>query len=646
MKTMQIRGGAGDVTQAAPNTRAQDNLYLAVNSDWIEHAEIPADHSGISAFQVMADDLEKQLMADFAGFAKGEQLPDVPNFAKAVELYKLALDFDKRNKEGAKPIKPDFELLSGILDFADYNLKAADLYKAGLGLPFSISVEPDMKNTKVNALYTAGPSTVLPDTTQYGTEAGDKLLAVYEKQTANLLHLAGVDESKAADIAAKAVAYDKEIAKFVKSNEEWADYPAIYNPMKTSDFVAKFKSFKMQYFLENIFGKLPERVIVEDPRYLDNAESLLNQDHFAEIKSWLLAGFINGAASSLSEDFRNAAFPFRQALSGARELPNHEKFAYRTANGMFSEVVGVYYGQKYFGEAAKKDVEDMVKKMLAIYEERLSKNDWLSEATKKQAIVKLQALRLKIGYPDKIEKIYDRLTISPEASLYYNQRSASQELIAYNIEQLNREVDRDLWAMPGNLVNACYDPSRNDLTFPAAILQKPFYSKDQSRADNYGGIGTVIGHEVSHAFDNNGAQFDEFGNMKKWWTEADYAEFKKRTQQEIDLFDGIQYGAGKLNGKQIVSENIADQGGLTVALEALKGEQNTDLKSFYENFARVWATKDTPQIIQTLLALDVHAPGPLRANVQSQCQEDFYQVFGVKEGDGMYLEPEKRVVIW
>lgn len=644
MKTFKVRGGSGDLTKAAPGTRAQDNLYLAVNSDWIKKAVIPADHAGISAFQIMADDLEKQLMKDFAGFAQGGQLPDVKNFAKAVALYKLALDFDTRNKQGAQPVKPDLDLLAGILDFTDYNLKAADIYKANLGLPFTISVEPDMKNTKVNAVYTAGPSTLLPDTSQYGTPAGDKLLAVYEKQTEHLLTLAGVDQ--AAEIAQQAIAYDKQIAKVVKSNEEWADYPAIYNPMKTTDFIAKFKSFKMEYFLTNVFGKVPERVIVEDPRYLDHADSLLNQDHFEEIKSWLLANLINAAASSLSEEFRQAAFPFHQALSGARALPSHERFAYRRANSMFSEVVGVYYGQKYFGEAAKKDVESMVKSMLAIYEKRLTENDWLSDATKKQAIIKLKALKLKIGYPDKIEKIYDRLQISSEGTLYSNERAAGQAEIAYNLEQLKQEVDRSLWAMPGNLVNACYDPSRNDLTFPAAILQKPFYSKDQSRADNFGGIGTVIGHEVSHAFDNNGAQFDESGNLKKWWTDADYAEFKKRTQKEIDLFDGIPYGAGHLNGKQIVSENIADQGGLTVALEALKGEQNTDLKSFYKNFARIWASKFTPQIRQTLLAVDVHAPGPLRANVQSQCQADFYQVFNVKEGDGMYLPPEKRVVIW
>ena len=188
--------------------------------------------------------------------------------------------------------------------------------------------------------------------------------------------------------------------------------------------------------------------------------------------------------------------------------------------------------------------------------------------------------------------------------------------------------------------------SRNDLTLPAAIVQKPFYDLKQTRSMNYGGIGVVIAHETSHAFDNNGARFDEFGNMVDWWTKEDFAEFKKRTQAEIDLFTGISYGPGKLNGKQIVSENVADQGGLSAAVEAAKDEAGTDFKELFENFARVWAMKASTQYMTTLLAVDVHAPGPLRANVQSQCQDEFYRAFDVKPGDGMYLAPEKRVHIW
>ena len=511
-----------------------------------------------------------------------------------------------------------------------------------------MSVDADMKDTKVHVVYFGGPGLFLPDTTTYENPAAADLLKVLQDQSENLLKMAGVSEEDAKKYVEDALKFDKKLSKVLKSTEEWADYPAMYNPMPLAEFEDKFDSFKIDNFLSNLFAQKPEKIIVTEPRFLDHVEELINEDNFDEIKGWMVVKFINGVAAYLSQDFREAAFPFSQALSGQPELSSGTKQAYRLANGMFSEVVGVYYGQTYFGAEAKADVEDMIHKMIDVYEKRISENDWLSEDTKKKAIVKLRALILKIGYPEKIEEIYDRLQVVPEAeggSLYSNESAAAVESVKYNLEKLTQPVDRTVWLMPGNLVNACYDPQRNDITFPAAILQKPFYDLKQSRSLNYGGIGVVIAHEISHAFDNNGAKFDEFGNLKNWWTDEDFAEFKKRTQDEIDLFNGIEYGPVTLNGKQIVSENIADQGGLTAAVEANKGE-NGNMKEVFENFARVWANKQLPESIKTQVSVDVHAPGPERANVQSQCQEEFYKAFDVKPEDGMWLDPEKRVVIW
>ena len=646
---MAVRGGAGDILEPKVGTRPQDNLYLAVNSEWLENVKIPSDRSRIASFDNIDLDVEKKLMKDFADFADGKkEVADVPNLKKAVELYKLARDFKRRDEDGAKPIQADLALLEGIRDFADFNLKAPDLFKAAFALPFSFDVDADMKNTKINVLQFFGSSIFLPDTTTYKTDAAQKLLDVLKKQSIELLKMAGLSAGQAEEYVGDAMKFDDKVSKVVKSSEEWADYPAMYNPMPISDFEKKITNFKMDYFLKEALGEVPDRVIVAEPRYLDHFDELINEDNFDEIKGWMIVKFINGVASYLSQDFREASFPFSQALSGQPELQSQEKQAYHLANGIFSEVVGVYYGKTYFGEDAKKDVLSMIHKMLDVYEERIKNNDWLSEETKHKAIVKLRALILKIGYPDKIEEIYDRLHVTPASeggSLYSNARAAEIEQVKYNVEKLHKPVDRTVWLMPGNLVNACYDPQRNDLTFPAAILQAPFYDLKQDRAENFGGIGTVIAHEVSHAFDNNGAQFDEYGNRKNWWTDADYAEFKKRTQAEIDLFDGIKYGPVTLNGKQIVSENIADQGGLTAAVQANKGE-NGDMKKLFENFARVWANKQLTESIKTQVSVDVHAPGPERANVQSQCQEEFYKAFDVKEGDGMWLDPEKRVVIW
>ncbi|RHW50823.1 M13 family peptidase [Lactobacillus bombicola] len=647
-KNFAVRGGSGDVIEPKVGTRPQDNIYLAVNSEWIEKTKIPSDRSRMASFDGIDVNVEKHLMQDFADFATGKkEIPAIPNLAEAVKLYQLASDFDKRNREGAEPIKADLNILTGIKDFSDFNLTAPDLTTFA-SLPFGFDVEPDMKNTKVNVLYFAGPGTFLPDTTTYQTADAPKLLAILQQQSVKLLQMAGIAEDEAQKYAAAAIKFDAKLAKVVKSSEEWADYPATYNPMAIADFEDKFSEFKIQYYLKEVIGEEPERIIVEEPRYLDHINEIINKDNFAEIKGWMIVNFINGAASDLSQEFREAAFPFSQALSGQPKLAEGNKQAYHIANGSFSEVVGVYYGKEYFGADAKKDVEDMIQRMLDVYKDRLQQNSWLSAETKKKAIIKLEALELKIGYPDKIEEIYNRLKVIPASqggSLYSNERAFAVAEQKYNIEQLHQKVDRTVWAMPGNLVNACYDPQRNDLTFPAAILQAPFYDLKQDRATNFGGIGTVIAHEVSHAFDNNGAQFDELGNMTNWWTEADYAEFKKRTQEEIDLFDGIEYGPVKLNGKQIVSENIADQGGLTAAVEAAKNE-NDDLKKLFENFARIWANKQLTESIKTQTAVDVHAPGPLRANVQIQCQDDFYKVFAVTPEDGMWLDPDKRVDIW
>lgn len=643
-----VRGGSGDVIEPKVGTRPQDNIYLAVNSEWLEKTKIPEDRSRMASFDGIDVNVEKHLMEDLADFASGKkEVPNVPNMAEAVKLYQLAKDFDKRNSDGADPVQDDLTALEEIRDFSDYNLKAPD-FTTFASVPFGFDVEPDMKNTKVNALYFAGPGTYLPDTTTYETDDAPKLLAILQKQSVNLLTMAGVAEDQAEKYAAAAIKFDGKLAKVVKSSEEWADYPASYNPMAIDEFEGKFKDFKIAYYLKKVIGEEPERIIVEEPRYLDHINELINETNFDEIKGWTIVNFINGVASELSQEFREAAFPFSQALSGQPQLKSGEKQAYQIANGTFSEVVGAYYGQTYFGADAKKDVEDMIHRMLDVYKERLQSNSWLSEETKKKAILKVNTLELKIGYPDKIEEIYNRLKVVPAnegGSLYSNERAFAIEEQKYNIEQLHKEVDRTVWAMPGNLVNACYDPQRNDLTFPAAILQAPFYDLKHDRATNYGGIGTVIAHEVSHAFDNNGAQFDEMGNMKNWWTDEDYAEFKKRTQDEIDLFDGIEYGPVKLNGKQIVSENIADQGGLTAAVEAAKNE-NEDLKKLFENFARVWANKQLTESIKSQTAVDVHAPGPLRANVQIQCQDDFYKVYDVKPEDGMWLDPDQRVAIW
>lgn len=543
-----VRGGAGDLTKPDVNTRPQDNLYLAVNSEWLSKAKIPADRTSTGINLILDMRIEDKLMKDFAEFANGKKpLPDVANFEKAINYYKLAADFDKRNKDQAEPIKKDLGRLASLKNFEEFNQKAAQLISSGYELPFDIYVSEDMKDTDHNALYDAtGPQLFLPDTTAYQVPDAEKLLAVLEKQTVKLLTMVGISEEQAKTWAKSGIEFDKKLSKILKSTEEWADEVAMYNPASLSDFEAKFDQFDINSFLKQLLPEMPEKVIVAEPRYFNHINDFLSESEFEEFKSWMIIKFINKSATYLSQDFREAAFPFRQAVYGVPELPSQDKHAYRLANVAFDEVIGIYYGKTYLGDEAKADVISMIKKMLKVYEQRIQENTWLSEPTKKQAIIKLKALKLKVGYPEKNRALFDNLVVDPNKTLYENHVLINQERIKDILQRLNKKPDKSIWEMPGNLNNACYDPYKNDLTFPAGILQAPFYDAKQSRAANYGGIGATIGHEVSHAFDNNGAQFDEKGNMKNWWTKEDFAEFNKRTKAVADIFDGLQYGPVKL----------------------------------------------------------------------------------------------------
>jgi Predicted metalloendopeptidase len=643
----KVIGGAGDLINAKP-ADYKDNLYLAVNGAWQETATIPPDKSRTGGFTDLDEGVEKTLMKDFHEFANNEEEVDDPRLLQAVKLYRLVNNVDHLSKFHQQPILKDMQRITDLSNVKDLGDNLAQLSKDGFALPIDISIDADMKDTAKNVVYIDGAGLILPDKTYYDekNESGKQLLAKYADVAGRLLSMIGYKLDEAKEIVEKALKFDKSLVPIVKSSEEWADYTKVYNPMKFDEFITKSDVLDLKSLVVDSVNDTPEKVIVTEPRYLDNLNKLVNADTFEDIKAWMMVKFLTGNASILDEEFRQVIGEYNLALSGAKELKNRTKYAYNFAASIFSEVVGVYYGKKYFGEKAKEDVRSMVKKMIAVYEQRLSENTWLSEDTKKKAIIKLDKIVIKVGYPDKIDDLYNKFEINENDSLYDNVSRIRKTIAQHNLDQYHEPVDRTKWLMPGHMVNACYDPSRNDITFPAAILQAPFYSLDQTSSQNFGGIGAVIAHEISHAFDNNGAQFDEYGNMNNWWTDEDYAKFKKLTQSMIDEFEGIPYAGHKVNGKLVVSENVADVGGLRCALEAAKSESDFDVKAFFINWARVWRNKSTQQLTEMFLSIDVHAPAPLRANVQAQNMDEFYDAFDVTEKDGMWIDKDKRVNIW
>ena len=626
--------------------RIQDDLYTYINQAKLDELVIPDDMPVAGGFATLGTDVEKLMIGEFNTMCKDASYPN-EYLARACALYRMAKDVKRKKKHGIKPALKNLAILKKLGTMRSFNLHTKELMLKGIDLPLGIMVEANMKDTTHHCVMIQGPSVILPDVSYYKNEQQrDQLLGLWSGFTKQVLAIAGHSEEEIDALLKDTLAFDALLAKYVKSQEEWSEYTKMYNPMATGRVAGMVKPLNLKKLLTELFGFVPEQIIVTEPRYFKNFKEVFNQDTFGSYKAWAYVTGLMGSCSLLSEELRDLGGGFRRALSGITASSSAEKFAYQLASGMFSEPVGLYYGEKYFGEAAKKDITEIVQQIVATYQKRIEANDILEPATKEKAILKLSKMGLKLGYPDRVEEIYSKLVFDESKSLYEAVRAIRSIRIQENLAKLTKEVDRTHWAMPGHMVNACYDPFVNDITFPAAILQAPFYSIHQTRSENLGGIGAVIGHEISHAFDSNGAKCDELGNLNNWWTKADERKFNKKVNAMIKQFDGIELPWGTVNGKFTVSENIADNGGMAVTLDIMSNSQDVSFEEYFANWARVWCQKAKPEYQALLLQVDVHGPAYLRTNMPPRNFSEWYTTFGVKKTDGMYLAPSKRVVIW
>ena len=628
--------------------RIQDDLYTYVNQAKLDELVIPDDMPIAGGFAALNTDVEKLMIGEFNDMCASKAYPN-EYMERACTLYTLARDVKRKKKHGIKPALKHLAVLKKLGTLRSFNLRARELTMKGIAMPLSIMVEPNMKDTTHHCVMVQGPSVILPDASYYkeGKEQQrDQLLALWSNFAKQVLLIAGHSEEESGVLLQDTLTFDGLIAKYVKTSEEWSEYVKMYNPMKTGRLAGMVKPMNLKKLLTDLFGFVPEEIIVAEPRYFKNFKEVFNGDTFEMYKHWAYVVTLMASCSLLSEELRDLGGAFRRALSGIAASSTAEKFAYQLASGMYSEPVGLYYGEKYFGEAAKKDITEIVKQIVATYQKRIETNDILEPATKEKAILKLSKMGLKLGYPDRVEEIYDKLIFDPSKSLFDAVSTLRSIRMEENFARLGKEVDRTHWAMPGHMVNACYDPFVNDITFPAAILQAPFYSINQTRSENLGGIGAVIGHEISHAFDSNGAKCDELGNLNNWWTKADERKFNKKVNAMIKQFDGIELPWGTVNGKFTVSENIADNGGMAVTLDIMSNSENVSFEEYFTNWARVWCQKAKPEYQALLLQVDVHGPCYLRANMPPRNFPEWYAAFNVKKTDGMYIAPSKRVVIW
>ena len=622
----------------------KDDLYSAVNGEWLKKAVIPEDRPRIGGFTDLVIGVEDTLIKDFNELKD----PKDVQMKEFLKYYNMTKDFKTRNKDGLKDIKKYIEKIEKLKDFSDLQELNKEWTLKGFDLLYDFSVYPDMSDATTNVLYLGIPSIILPEKGYYdeNNEDGKRLIEVYKGMLDKILDIYSYSKEEKEKLINNTIAFDKMMAKYIKTSVELADYPKLNNP-RTMEEVNKYsKVLNFEKIVFELIEAKPEKIIVEQPVFYEAYNEFVNENNFELIKSWLIIKLILGESSNLTSELKQLGGIYGRALSGtSKELPI-EKYAYYHATSMFSEVISVYYGEKYFGKLAKKDVKEMVESMIKVYEKRLNENTWLKEETRKYAIKKLETLEILVGYPEIYDEVYNKLKVDENDTFFNNTIKMTEIFVKHALEKWNKPVKRLEWGMSSNTVNAYYNPSLNHICFPAAILQKPFYSLDQSKSENYGGIGAVIGHEISHAFDNNGSQFDAEGNMKNWWTKEDYEIFDNKAKAMIELFDGIAFGKGKINGKLTVSENIADAGGLSCALEALKNSGENNYQDFFINWARIWRIKARPEYMDMIIKIDVHAPGELRANIQPRNLDEFYKAFDIKETDKMYLEPKKRVNIW
>ncbi|WDF83241.1 M13 family metallopeptidase [Lacticaseibacillus pabuli] len=629
--------------------RIQDNLYMAVNGAWQNKTVIPPDKAMVGADSDLADDIRAKLVRDLTAIAKGDKQTDAKPLQYAAKLYVKAADKAARDKAGITPVLPRLQRLESLQDLAAYREALPELLAKGYPLPLDSFVSADVHDPETNQLQLLGFDTILPDAEQYteDNEENDEKFAAWSEMAKELLQAAGYDAATAASYVQDALAFDRRNAALQPSNEWLAVDKNWDNALSWADLASDGRNIGLTKALASMMPAAPATVNLIMPKVFAQLNDLVNEENYHQ---WLHMAIIRELiddAGLLSDDLRIKGDAYDRLLYGREVALDWVKAAFYLATRFLSDPIGLYYGQTYFGEAAKQDVTNMVKDIIAQYEVQLRNNTWLSDATREKAIAKLKTMKIKMGYPDDVFAMYNTLHFDDGDDLFTAESKLADQTLAFRMSQVGKPVDRSEWGMPGYLVNACYEPTMNDITFPAGILQPPYYSLDWSRAANLGGTGATIGHEISHSFDNNGAEYDANGKMANWWTDADKAEFAKDVDAIADQFDGRDSYGAKINGRLTVSENIADNAGMAVALDLLgKDASKEELHEFFEAYTKSWATKMRPEMAQNRATTDVHAPAELRVNVPVLNFDAWYRAYDVKPGDGMYLAPDKRVNIW
>ncbi len=641
----------------------KEDFYRFVNGTWVDNTEIPADQTVWGGFNMLRKETDADVLAILNKAKDDKNLDPKSDQAKAVYVYQSIMDTDSRDKAGYAPLKPYLKMIDAVKDIKQLPALLGKLSATGVSGLVSFGVGPDAKDTNMNVAQLGAGSLGMSREYYVEEDADSKSkLEKYEQHMARMLTMTGTDAKAAAKTAADIVAFEAKMAE-PRLDKVASRNPLLsYNPMPKADLKNLVPAMDWNTYFKEIGVKDFETIIVSQPDYLKALQPMLTQANLPVIKEYLKWTIIDNSANFLSTELEDANWDFySKTMRGAVEQEKMDERALDVVNGTVGEALGKLYVEEKFPQEAKDKAMEMIEYVKKAYEVRINNLEWMSADTKVKAIEKLNGMTIKIGYPDKW-KDYSKMEITSPVNggnLFDNMMAVTKWSREENLADLGETVDKTEWFMSPQTVNAYYNPYYNEIVFPAAILQPPFYDYNADAAINFGGMGAVIGHEISHGFDDSGARFDAAGNMTNWWTDEDNTKFTGLGDNLADQYSAIEVMPEVfINGKFTLGENIGDLGGVNAAYDALqmwlkdKGEPKTDIdgytqeQRFFMSWATVWRTKMRDEALQQRIKGDTHSPGMQRGYVPLQNIQAFYDAFDIKPGDKMYVEPADRVIIW
>ncbi|MCF6242555.1 MAG: M13 family peptidase, partial [Bacteroidales bacterium] len=621
----------------------------------------PDDKTRYGAFDELAEKNREKLKTLILDAMNDKNAPEGSNKKKICDFYASGMDSVKRNEERIKELKPYFEKISQLTSKEEVIKMAAELQTVGITPFFHIYASPDEKNSSMVIANTWQAGLGLPNRDYYtnNDERSENIRKEYVQYIQNIYKLLGKNDEEAKQLADKIMKLETKLAEVSFTNLENRDPQATYNKMSVEDLQKTANGFDWELFINSLGYPEIDSINIAQVKFAKGLGELFTKTTLEDWKVFLNWKVINKSASYLSDDFVQEDFNFySKSLLGQKQITPRWKRIQNQTNAALGEAIGQVYVEKYFPPEAKKKITDLVANLKKALEIRINNLQWMSEPTKKAALEKLAAINVKVGYPDKWRD-YSGLKVSRD-SYVKNIMASNKFNFEYMMNKIGKPVDKDEWGMTPQTVNAYYSPNRNEIVFPAAILQPPFFNVDADDAVNYGAIGVVIGHETTHGFDDQGRQYDKNGNLNDWWTDEDAQKYKEQTNKLVEQYNGfVAIDSMHVNGELTLGENIADFGGLTIALEAFKIDMKekgidpnekidgfTPIQRFFLSYATIWRQNIRDKELKNRLENDVHSSGRYRVNGALFNVPEFYEAFNIKEGDKLYRTQEQRPIIW